>query len=443
MKLAAGTRLMFPEFHDRQKNMLARIITIGDEILIGQITDTNSAWMAARLNENGIRIEGMESIADNAEEIKRALDYAMAHADIILITGGLGPTKDDITKKTLADYFGCGMREDPDTLEMIANMLAARGIDFNELNRSQAMVPECCTVLPNRNGTAPGMWFEKNGKIVVSMPGVPFEMKALLAEEVLPRLKKKFKMGNIVHKTMLTFGLAESVLATRIAGWEDSLPRGLKLAYLPNPSGIRLRLSAYDLEKETARKLIDENFAKLEEMIPEYILGFEGASVHESLAQTLKRRKLTLSTAESCTGGNIARLITSLAGSSDYFLGGVVAYTYDLKEKVLSVDRAFLDQHGAVNATVAEQMALGIRNLTGSDYAISTTGVAGPGQGGESEPVGTVWIGIAHPKGVFSRKVRFGNLREQNIERSSASALNMLRLLIEGADDTPTTEGIL
>ena len=173
---------MFPEFHDRQKNMLARIITIGDEILIGQITDTNSAWMAARLNENGIRIEGMESIADNAEEIKRALDYAMAHADIILITGGLGPTKDDITKKTLADYFGCGMREDPDTLEMIANMLAARGIDFNELNRSQAMVPECCTVLPNRNGTAPGMWFEKNGKIVVSMPGVPFEMKALLAE---------------------------------------------------------------------------------------------------------------------------------------------------------------------------------------------------------------------------------------------------------------------
>lgn len=423
--------------------MLARIITIGDEILIGQITDTNSAWMAARLNENGVRVEGMESIADDAGEIKRALDYALDNADITLITGGLGPTKDDITKKTLADYFGCGMREDHGTLGMIEKMLSARGIDFNELNRSQAMVPECCTVLPNHNGTAPGMWFEKNGKVVVSLPGVPFEMKPLLADEVIPRLKKKFILGNIVHKTMLTFGLAESMLATRIAGWEEALPHGLKLAYLPNPSGIRLRLSAYDIEAGRAQELIDDNFEKLKDIIPEYILGYEGASVQESLAGMLKEQGLTLSTAESCTGGNIARLITSMAGSSDYFLGGVVAYTYDLKEKALGVDRAFLDRHGAVNATVAEQMASGVKNLTGSDYAISTTGVAGPGQGGEAEPVGTVWIGIAHPEGVFSRKVRFGNLREQNIERSSAAALNMLRLFIAGAYDTRTTEGIL
>lgn len=423
--------------------MLARIITIGDEILIGQITDTNSAWIAARLNDNGVRVEGMESIADDAGEIKRALDYAMDNADIILVTGGLGPTKDDITKKTLADYFGCGMREDPATLGMIEKMLSARGIDFNELNRSQAMVPECCTVLPNHNGTAPGMWFEKNGKVVASLPGVPFEMKPLLADEVIPRLRNKFTLGKIVHQTMLTFGLAESVLATRIAAWEEALPHGLKLAYLPNPSGIRLRLSAYDMEGGKAQELIDENFDELKRIIPEYILGYEGSSVQESLARTLAERGQTLSTAESCTGGNIARLITSMAGSGDYFLGGVVAYTYDLKEKVLGVDRTFLDEHGAVNATVAEQMAGGVKRLTGSDYAISTTGVAGPGQGGESEPVGTVWIGIAHPGGVFSRKVRFGNLREQNIERSSAAALNMLRLFISGADDTPTTEGIL
>ncbi len=421
--------------------MLARIITIGDEILIGQITDTNSAWIAARLNENGIRVEGMESVADDAGEIRRALDCSLTKADITVLTGGLGPTKDDITKTTLADYFGCGMREDAATLDMVGKMLAARGIEFNALNRSQAMVPDCCTVLPNPNGTAPGMWFEQGGNIVVSLPGVPFEMKPLLEGEVVPRLKERFELGTIIHKTMLTFGLAESMLAERIAGWEDALPEGLKLAYLPNPSGIRLRLSAYGTDNAT--ELIEKSFRELYNIIPEYILGYEGASVQESLAQTLKDRKQTLSTAESCTGGNIARLITSMAGSSDYYLGGVVAYTYDLKEKVLGVDRAYLDTHGAVNAAVAEQMAAGVRRLTESDYAISTTGVAGPGQGNETEPVGTVWIGIAHPGGVFSRKVTFGNLRDQNIERSSASALNLLRLFIAGADGTPTTEGVL
>lgn len=423
--------------------MLARIITIGDEILIGQITDTNSAWIAARLNDAGIRMERMESIADDADEIKRALDESLAKTDIVLITGGLGPTKDDITKITLAEYFGCGMREDEGTLRMVEKMLTSRGIDFNGLNRSQAMVPECCTVLPNPNGTAPGMWFEHDGKVVVSMPGVPFEMKPLLADEVLPRLKKRFNPGKIRHKTMLTFGLAESMLAERISSWENALPEGLKLAYLPNPSGIRLRLSAYDLNGEDTGRLIDENFDRLKEIIPEYILGYEGASVQESLAQILKERGQTLSVAESCTGGNIAHLITSMAGSSEYFLGGVVAYTYGLKEKVLGTDRAYLDKYGAVNATVAEQMAVGVRRLTGSDYAVSTTGVAGPGQGGESEPVGTVYIGIAHPEGVFSRKVTFGSLRDQNIERSSATALNILRLFLSGAADTETSEGVL
>lgn len=423
--------------------MLARIITIGDEILIGQIVDTNSAWMAARLNENGIRVEGMESIADDASEIGRALDYALSKADLILMTGGLGPTKDDITKITLAQYFGCEMRYDKATLGMIERMLTARGIDVNELNRSQALVPDCCTVLPNPNGTAPGMWFEHDGKVVVSLPGVPFEMSPLLADEVLPRVKSKFSLGSISHKTLLTFGLAESLLAAQISDWEDSLPEGLKLAYLPNPSGIRLRLSAYDLPGENADLLIEESFEKLQSIIPEYILGYEGASVQESLGAALRERSATLSVAESCTGGNIAHLITTMAGSSNYFAGGVVAYTYDLKEKVLGVDRTHLDKYGAVNASVAEQMAIGMQKLTGSDYAISTTGIAGPGHGGEVEPVGTVWIAIAHPKGVFSRRMQFGSLREQNIERSSSAALNLLRLFLGGAEDTHTSEGVL
>lgn len=422
--------------------MFAKIITIGDEILIGQILDTNSAWIAARLNEAGIRVAAMESIADDAAEIKRALTDSMAAVDIVILTGGLGPTKDDITKQTLADYFGCAMREDKEALSMIGKMLAARGIEFNALNRSQAVIPECCTPLPNQNGTAPGMWFEREGKVVVSLPGVPFEMKPLLADEVLPRLRERFRLGHIVHKTMRTFGLAESVLATRIAEWENNLPQGLKLAYLPNPSGIRLRLSAYDIENENAESLIRDSFDKLGSIIPEYILGYDEASAESEVARLLTRHGKTLSVAESCTGGNIAHLFTSMPGSSDYFLGGVVSYSYGMKDRVLGVERGWLDEHGAVNAVVAEQMAVGVRAITDSDYAISTTGVAGPSQGGESEPVGTVWIGVAHPGGVFSRRMTFGNLRQQNIERASAAAINLLRLLLTGAVDAKTNEGL-
>ena len=422
--------------------MYARIITIGDEILIGQILDTNSAWIAARLNEAGIRVSGMESIADDADQIKKALDRSLSGADIIILTGGLGPTKDDITKTTLADYFGCGMREDRDSLQMIEKMLAARGIDFNKLNRSQAVIPACCTALPNHNGTAPGMWFETEGKIIVSLPGVPFEMKPLLSDDDFPRLRQRFSLGHIVHKTIKTFGLAESVLATRIAAWEESLPKGLKLAYLPNPSGIRLRLSAYDLEGSLAEKLIDESFKKLTGIIPEYILGYEEASTQSEVARLLREQGKTLSVAESCTGGYISHLFTSMAGSSDYFLGGVVSYSYGMKERILGVSGEYLKKHGAVNATVAEQMAAGIRDLSGSDYAIATTGVAGPAQGGEKEPVGTVWIGIASHEGVFSRCMSFGKLREPNIERASAAAINLLRLLICGEIDTKTNNGV-
>lgn len=422
--------------------MSARIITIGDEILIGQITDTNSGWIASRLNDAGVRVAGMESVADDATEITRALDVSLSVADIVIITGGLGPTKDDITKKTLAGYFGCGMREDADAYRMIGRMLDERGIEFNELNRSQAVVPECCTVLPNKNGTAPGMWFEKDGKVIISLPGVPFEMKPLMDEEVLPRLKLRFRLGSIVHKTMLTFGLPESVLATRIAGWEDALPAGLKLAYLPNPSGIRLRLSSYDIEEKRAVKLIETSFSALYDIIPGHILGYEGSSVQSEVAAMLKETGKTLSIAESCTGGYISHLFTLMPGSSDYLLGGVVAYSYGMKETVLGVDGNYLEKHGAVNATVAEQMADGIKKLTGSDYAISTTGIAGPSQGVDNEPVGTVWIGVAHPGGVFSRKMTFGNLRDQNIQRASAAAINMLRLLLSGSSDTPVANGV-
>lgn len=408
--------------------MKATIITIGDEILIGQIVDTNSAWIAARLNETGIRVVEKATVGDDAAEITAIVDRAFSRSDLVVVTGGLGPTKDDITKTTLALYFGCGLVRHEATYRHIEKMLTTRGIQFNGLNRAQAMVPECCTVLHNELGTAPGMWFEQGGKVLASLPGVPFEMKALVDEQLLPMVRRKFRLGDIAHRTVLTFGIAESLLAETIAPWEDALPHDLHLAYLPNPSYIRLRLSAYDGNGAAAE--IDKRFAELQKLIPDFYVG-DYDSVAHAVGDTLTRHNKTLAVAESCTGGAVSTSFTAISGASKYFLGSVVSYSNDVKTDILGVSRDDLAQYGAVSRQVAAQMAEGVRKLCGSDYAIATTGIAGPDGGTPEKPVGTVWIAVATPDGTVEKRLTLGGRREQIIARSAAAAINLLRLTIK------------
>lgn len=415
----------------------AAIITIGDEILIGQIVDTNSVSISKYLNAAGITVAEKLSIGDSAEQITQTLQRVMAFADVVIITGGLGPTKDDITKFTLARIFSSSMREDSRVADHVRRLLAARGIEYNELNRSQAMVPERCEVLFNAHGTAPGMWFEgERGEIVVSLPGVPFEMEHLMSEEVMPRLRERLSLHANIHRTMITSGLAESILAERISAWEESLPAGVKLAYLPAPNVVRLRLSAYDVEGEAQmRQTIEELFGQLYKIIPEYIVGFENASVQELVHNMLIERGQTLATAESCTGGVIASRFTAMAGASAYFMGGVVAYANSVKCDVLGVEAKDLEHYGAVSEQVARQMAEGARAVAKADYAIATTGIAGPTGGSAAKPVGTVWMAVATPSGTISMMRNCGTDRGQIVNRASAYAIEMLyKELKKGAE---------
>lgn len=406
----------------------ATIITIGDEILIGQIVDTNSVSISRHLNKAGITVSERLSIGDNAEQITRTLAEALNRTQIVIITGGLGPTKDDITKHTLAKFFCSDMREDEQVALHVKTMLEARGITFNELNHSQAMVPEKCQVLFNYHGTAPGMWFEdEQGHVVISLPGVPFEMEHLMEDEVMPRLKARFSLHANVHRTMITSGLPESMLAERIAEWEDALPKGLKLAYLPSPNIVRLRLSAYDRDDaEATRQEIDAEFDKLYHIIPEHIVGFEDASVQALVHDLLSQHHLTLATAESCTGGTIASRFTAMSGSSQYFLCGVVSYSNEAKRDVLGVNYDDIMRYGAVSETVVRQMAEGARRISGADYAISTSGIAGPTGGSKEKPVGTVWMAVATPTRTISMMRNSGTDRSQVINRASAYAIEML-----------------
>lgn len=406
--------------------MKSEIITIGDEILIGQILDTNSQYISQALNRAGVTVGERTSIGDDAAQIVEALDHALHDYDIVIITGGLGPTKDDITKHTLTRYFGSQLRYDEQVAEHIRTLLARRGIAFNDLNRGQAMVPKCCTVLFNAHGTAPGMWFEREGKVVVSLPGVPFEMKHLMEDEVMPRLHKRFALRAIVHRTMITSGIAESMLAERIAEWENALPNGLKLAYLPAPNVVRLRLSAYEVDGESVRAEIDREFEKLYAIIPANIVGFEQASMQELVHNRLIERKQTLAVAESCTGGAIASLFTAQAGASQYFLCGVVSYSNEAKAEVLGVNPDDIKQYGAVSEQVARQMAEGAKRVAHADFAVSTTGIAGPTGGTAQKPVGTVWIGIATPERSFAVLRDCGTDRSQIISRASAYAVALL-----------------
>lgn len=406
----------------------ATIITIGDEILIGQIVDTNSVSISRHLNKAGITVSERLSIGDNAEQITRTLAEALNRTQIVIITGGLGPTKDDITKHTLAKFFCSDMREDKQVALHVKTMLETRGITYNELNHSQAMVPEKCQVLFNYHGTAPGMWFEdEQGHVVISLPGVPFEMEHLMEDEVMPRLKARFSLHANVHRTMITSGLPESMLAERIAEWEDALPKGLKLAYLPSPNIVRLRLSAYDRDDaEATRQEIDAEFDKLYRIIPEHIVGFEDASVQALVHDLLSQHHLTLATAESCTGGTIASRFTAMSGSSQYFLCGVVSYSNEAKRDVLGVNYDDIMRYGAVSETVVRQMAEGARRISGADYAISTSGIAGPTGGSKEKPVGTVWMAVATPTRTISMMRNSGTDRSQVINRASAYAIEML-----------------
>lgn len=407
--------------------MNASIITIGDEILIGQIVDTNSVSIARHLNDAGIVVREKVSIGDDRSAIVETLRRSLAASQVVILTGGLGPTKDDITKKTLAEMFGSRLVNDPVVAAHVERMLTERGIAFNELNRSQALVPACCTVLFNTHGTAPGMWFENEGRVVVSLPGVPFEMEHLMQDEVMPRLKTRFALKQIVHRTLITSGLAESMLAERIETWETALPPYLKLAYLPNPGAVRLRLSAYEVEGESVSQEIERQFAALRTLIPEHIVGFETATLQELVHNLLTERGQTLATAESCTGGTIAARFTAMPGASAYFRCGVVSYSNEAKIDLLGVDPVTLERFGAVSEQVARQMAEGVRRAADSDYAVATTGIAGPAGGSAEKPVGTVWIAVAGPRGTVAVLKQCGTDRGQIIDRASSQAIALLR----------------
>lgn len=413
--------------------MLAEIITIGDEILIGQIVDTNSAWMAAQLNKAGIKIKQISSVSDDRTHILKAFAEASARADIILITGGLGPTKDDITKKTLAEYFNAGMVENAEALENVMQIFARGNRPLLDINRLQAMVPDNCEVIVNHNGTAPGMWFNSGGKVYVSMPGVPFEMMYMMEEQVIPKLRQSFSLPSIVHKTLLTAGEGESFLAKRIADIEDSLPQHIKLAYLPRLGQVRLRLSGYGEDASLLKQQVDAFADQIAARVDDVMIASEDITLEKAIMQKLETAGATLSVAESCTGGYIAHLFTQHPGASKVFEGGAVTYSNRLKQTILGVKEETLEQFGAVSDEVVIEMAAGALKQFDTDYAIAVTGIAGPDGGTPEKPVGTVWIAVASAGKTLSRKYTFGNKRIQNIERSAIAALTLLNNLLRDA----------
>jgi len=407
--------------------MLAEIITIGDEILIGQVVDTNSAFLAAELNKVGIRVGQITSISDQRNPILTALDEAAKRAGLVVITGGLGPTSDDITKQTLADYFHTKLALKKEVLDHIRTLLAARGVEVNDRNIRQAELPESCRLLHNASGTAQGMWFEKKGTVFISLPGVPYEMESIMKDYALPQIKEFFHLPPLRHITVLTHGLAESAMAMKIEPWEKALPASVRLAYLPSPGILRLRLSCFDPERKNGPEMVTEELAKLRRLISEYIFGYDNDTIEEVTGRLLREKKRTLAVAESCTGGKIASLITSVPGCSDYFLGSVTAYSNTSKCAILGVNQASIQSHGAVSQAVVEEMARGARERFGADISIATTGIAGPSGGSVDKPVGTTWIAVATDHIVRSEKFILGEHRGRNISKAAVAALFMLR----------------
>lgn len=406
--------------------MNTAIITIGDEILIGQIVDTNSAWMSSQLTKSGFSVTEMETVGDDAQQIKNIIDEVFSRVDVILMTGGLGPTKDDITKKTLCEYFGTEMVFDDAVLENIES-ITKNAFVLNELTRNQAYVPKDCTVIQNRVGTAPVTWFERDGKVLVSLPGVPYEMRYNMENEIIPRLQKQFKTEVYVYGVLQVIGYGESALALHIEDFENNLPKGFGLAYLPSPRLVKLRLFVLGEER---RGEFNIQFEKLKSLLQGSIIAEEDIAIEKLLANKLIEKGLTIGTAESCTGGNISRLLTAIAGSSAYFEGTVVSYSYESKVKVLGVKQETLDAFGAVSKEVVLQMAQGLQNLLGVDCAISVSGIAGPTGGTEDKPVGAVWIATRVGDKVIAKRHQFGKYREANIMgASNAAMLQLLEML--------------
>ena len=406
--------------------MNAIIITIGDEILMGQILDTNAQYIARRLTEIGVEVVEELSIPDKREEIYETVDYAMQEADLILVTGGLGPTKDDVTKKVLAEYFGSRLVFNPQAMKWLEELLRNRNLPMNENNKSQAFLPDNCRILRNLKGTASGMWFEKGWKSLISMPGVPFEMEHLMDTYVIPDLKAKYPHLQLEYRMLKVYDVPESQLAQHLETWENVLEDGLKLAYLPSPGWVKLRITA----KGEAVKHLEDTYESLKKKL-EGMRYVEGEDVLEKqIGDMLRRKGVTIATAESCTGGEIAHMITSVPGSSTYFKGSVVAYANEVKVNVLGVQATDLEREGAVSETVVLQMAEGVKKLMHTDYAVSTSGVAGPDGGTPEKPVGTVWIGVATPDKTFVRKFVFSFTRERNMAKAAVKALELLMMEI-------------
>jgi nicotinamide-nucleotide amidase len=410
--------------------MNSALITIGDEILIGQVIDTNAVWISKQLNKLGVRVGEMITVSDEAGQITSVLQRLMGQYDLLIMTGGLGPTKDDITKQTLAAYFNCKMVTHPESLERITAFLKERGRSIIESNLRQADVPEACTPLINNHGSAPGMWFEKEGSILLALPGVPYEMKGLMEDHVIPAISKRVVVPEVVHKTIMTQGVPESYLAALLREWELNLPDCVKLAYLPRPGIVRLRMTVIDKCTQDAEQILKVNIDKLLNIIGIYVFGFDDISLEKSLGLVLKERNLSLATAESCTGGNIARLITSVPGSSAYFSGSVVAYDNRIKSQVLGVESATIESWGAVSKEVVEQMAKGVCRHLGTQTAIATSGIAGPDGGTDEKPVGTTWICVIHGEITYSKKYIFWGTRERVIDQASYTAMQLLRRLL-------------
>ena len=410
--------------------MKCEVISIGDELLIGQTTNTNASWIGEELNNLGFNISHGAVISDNKEDIISALKNAANRSDVIIITGGLGPTKDDITKHTLTEYFNTSLELNKDIENSIIAYFKSVNRPILKSNLDQALLPKSCQVLFNSRGTASGMWFEKNNIIYISLPGVPYEMKGIMKEHVIPKLLSK--MGGetvLVNKTIRTHGMGESFLAEIIKSWEDNLSNdNIKLAYLPSPGIVKLRLSVVGLDQLILEKKLDNAIDELKALIPDQIYGYGNVTMEGIVGNLLKGRELTVATAESCTGGSVAKMLTSISGSSSYFNGSIVSYTNQSKVDLLNVNNNDIDNFGAVSQQVVEQMAEGVRNKLHTDYGISTSGIAGPSGGTKEKPVGTVWIAVASKNRIVSKKLKLGYNRERNIHVSSLSVLNLLRL---------------
>ena len=410
--------------------MFAELITIGDELLIGQVVDTNSAWMGRELNNIGIEVLRIVSVRDREEEILEAIDNAMKRVNIVLVTGGLGPTKDDITKQTLCKYFNTELIFSEEVFENVKRVLAGK-IPMNKLNKGQAMVPKNCTVINNPVGSASVSWFERDGKVLVSMPGVPQEMTAVMTESVLPKLHERFQTDVIMHQTFLVQHYPESVLAEKLEAWEVALPDCIKLAYLPKLGIIRLRLTGRGHDRKEVETLLNREKAKLETILGEDIFSEEDTLLEVIIGELLKKRKLTVSTAESCTGGSIAERLTSIAGSSEYFKGSIVAYSNEVKKDLLHVSSETLEKYGAVSEETVIEMVKGAMKALKTDCAVATSGIAGPGGGTPEKPVGTVWIAAGYKNEIRTYKQETNRGRAMNIERTGNNALLMLRDLLK------------